>query len=133
MTNYRLRYQETYESFYDVEADSFEEAKAMLEDDLENERVNTMEQCLHSGIYYVPEVETSDQSEYRVIADLIDDLDGNQKDFILWLLLPRYIEMCNKEIKEAPKTKAEIALAMTLRDHRRVAEEMREVLATNLW
>ena len=32
MTNYTLRFQETYESFFDVEAESFEEAKTVFYD-----------------------------------------------------------------------------------------------------
>ena len=135
MTNYTLRFQETYESFFDVEAESFEEAKAKLDYDIGEGNVKMNKQCLHSNIYYVPEFESPEQAEYRVLADMVDDLDEDQANFVLWLLLSRYSEMCEKEIKETPNTntKQEYALITMLKEHRRVAKQMRDVLEMNLW
>lgn len=49
MKTYRIKYIEKYQKWYDVEANSMEEAKAKLLDDIMNGKVDGPEECIDSG------------------------------------------------------------------------------------
>lgn len=49
MKTYRIKYIEKYGKWYDVEANSMEEAKAKLLDDIMNGKVDGPEECIDSG------------------------------------------------------------------------------------
>lgn len=49
MTKFKVRYYECYEDYYEVEADSKEEAEENLKDDIYEGRQNPPDQCYDSG------------------------------------------------------------------------------------
>ena len=54
---YRVRYYECYERYYDVLANSEEEAEEKLKEDIANGRENPPEECYDSGMEVVEEIE----------------------------------------------------------------------------
>lgn len=49
MKKYKIRYYECYEGFYEVEANSKEEAEEKLRDDIREDREDGPYQCYNSG------------------------------------------------------------------------------------
>lgn len=56
MKKYRLRYRETYERWYEVDADSPEEAEEKLTKDICEGRENAPEECCYSGCDEIKEI-----------------------------------------------------------------------------
>lgn len=50
MAKFKVRYYECYERFYEVEANSKEEAEEKLREDIANGKENPPEECYDSGI-----------------------------------------------------------------------------------
>lgn len=56
MKKYRIRYIETYEKYYEVEANSPEEAEEKLTNDICEGRENAPEECCYSGCDEIKEI-----------------------------------------------------------------------------
>ena len=69
------------------------------------------------------------QLHFTEITDLIDLYSEEDKAFILWYLMRKYIEDTKNQLPEIDVSNATTyAVTQMMRNHIKVAEEMREVL-----